>query len=166
MILAVALFIVAVGYFTGPAGRNGQKTPLEELINKTKVKTYIVRVGNLEIKVEVADTNEKRSLGLSNRETLDAAEGMFFVFSGKSQNSFWMKDMRLPIDIIWIDEGKIVGIDQNVQPQPGVADAQLKLYYPPVPVSEVLEVNAGFSDANGLNVGDSVELAFTPPALP
>ena len=61
-----------------------------------------------EIPVEVADTLKKRSLGLGKRAFLKKGWGMLFVFEKRIPHSFWMKNMRFPIDIIWLDNQRIV----------------------------------------------------------
>ena len=158
LLLGVAVFIAAVGYFTGPAQKN-QQSSLKEFVEKS-LSSQTVKIGDLKINVEVADTASERRQGLSGKESLSANSGMLFIFEGKSKNPFWMKDMNFPIDMIWIDDGKIVGIEKNAQPQTGASDEQLRLYYPPVAVSQVLEVNAGFSDKNSIELGERVELSM------
>lgn len=113
----------------------------------------IVKIGNVELKVKIADSPQERSKGLSGISSLPENEGVFFVFAEKDTTpSFWMKDMLIPLDIIWINDGKIVKIDKNVP----ISDPN-KLYSPSQPIDYVLEVNAGFSDKNGLEVGDLAE---------
>jgi uncharacterized membrane protein (UPF0127 family) len=71
-----------------------------------------------------------------------------------------MKDMLIPLDFIWVANGKIVKIDKNVPaPAPNTPDGNLKTYSPGTPIDYVLEVNAGFSDKNNIKVGDSVNLS-------
>jgi uncharacterized membrane protein (UPF0127 family) len=81
---------------------------------------------------------------------------MFFVFKTKAKHGFWMPDMNFPIDIVWITDGRIVGISADVSNNFNPLDPVY--YYPPVPVEYVLEVNAGFMARHGLEVGSSVEL--------
>ena len=65
--------------------------------------------------------------------------------------------MLIPLDIIWIGNGKIVKIDENVPaPVAGTSDSKLLNYSPGSPIDYVLEVNAGFSDKNNFKVGDLV----------
>ena len=52
--------------------------------------------------MDLADTPEKRFQGLSGREILEEGTGMLFVFQEERQHTFWMKDMRFPLDMIWI----------------------------------------------------------------
>ena len=158
-ILAATVFIVVVGFLYG----NPQKanlifvTPTPSVSQETQKG---LKIGSVEIKVTVAKTDEARKKGLSGIKSLADNEGVLFVFSEKSEPAFWMKDMLMPIDIIWITEGKIVKIDKNIPaPEPGSPDASLKLYKPGTPVSYVLEVNAGFSDKNKLKGGTPVDLS-------
>jgi uncharacterized membrane protein (UPF0127 family) len=113
------------------------------------------------LRVEVASTAEARALGLGERDTLAEDAGMLFDLGEPRVPGFWMKGMRFPIDMVWIDEDKtIAGIAFDVQPQPGVPDAELRRYSPDVPVRYVLEVNAGASLALGLDVGERVEFSL------
>ncbi|MGB6881980.1 MAG: DUF192 domain-containing protein, partial [Microgenomates group bacterium] len=106
-------------------------------------------------------TEIQRRQGLSGKENLPEGEGMLFIFESKNiQPPFWMKDMKFAIDIIWIDDDKIVQIDKDIQPpEPGASDNKLVLYTPNQPIDYVLEVNAGFSEENKIKVGDSVNLS-------
>jgi uncharacterized membrane protein (UPF0127 family) len=70
------------------------------------------------VTVDIADTDCKQALGLSGRARLEENTGMLFSFASEGIHTFWMKDMRFPIDIIWLDpSGKITGVEQNVKPE-------------------------------------------------
>lgn len=106
--------------------------------------------------LELADTPEEREQGLSGRTSLPADYGMLFVFESKNVYGFWMKDMFIPIDILWLsDDGTVLAIDDSVQPA-----TYPSVFYPPVPVQYVLETAAGAARANGWEVGDRMELPF------
>lgn len=155
MLFAVGAFIAIVGYLLGP---NGKKLQIPTNQTGTAVNGKIVKVGNVGIAVEIAESEDARRHGLSGRDSLPKDSGMLFVFPEKAKSAFWMKDMKFAIDIIWITDGKVVGIDKDARPEPGVADPNLKLYYAPQHVTHVLEVPSGYSDQKGLKVGDSVTL--------
>ena len=112
----------------------------------------------MEISVEVADTVEKRSLGLGKRSGLENGWGMLFVFEKRKQHGFWMKDMQFPLDIIWLDNHRIVHILRNVQPaKPRVFPPVMT---PPVAGNFVLEIDAGRADELKLQVGHRLKYQF------
>lgn len=118
---------------------------------------YEMGVGEKIIKVEIADTDLKLKRGLSGREKIEDEEGMLFVVPENSIPSFWMKDMKFPIDIIWIDDLKVIGVLENL-PVPTEAESELLRYQPEQPIDYVLEVKTGFVKDNNIKIGDAVEL--------
>lgn len=111
-----------------------------------------VHIGGTEIPVEVAKTGVQRAKGLSGRDFLEPERGMLFMFSEPDFYSFWMPDMNFPIDIIWIADGKVVGIEENVSNE---FDPQNPRFYTPLrPAQYVLEVNAGFAGNHNIGIGD------------
>lgn len=160
-IIGVIIFIILVGLLTQKVQNGELSFPIKnsaETSSKSKVK-----INGITIPVEVAKTDVQRRNGLSNRESLPEGEGMFFEFVQKDvKPPFWMKDMRFAIDILWINDNKIVQIDKNVQPpETGTTDDKLILYIPNQPIDYVLEVAAGFSDENNIKIGDIVDLPST-----
>ena len=151
------IFIIAAGIFYR---KNQGLSPLPSYSKNTPAvqETKNVTIENAVIKVEIADSDIKRQKGLSDRTSLEKDGGMLFVITdNKSTPTFWMKGMKIAIDIIWITEGKIIQIDKNVAPPTaGTSDKNLKLYSPKSAVDYVLEVNSGYSDLNNIKVGDSV----------
>lgn len=114
-----------------------------------------VRIGSdILLRVDVANTTQTLERGLSGRTSLGDDEGMLFLFGTKQRYSFWMKEMRIPIDILWIDEGVIVDVSVDV-PVPG-SDGYLTTYRPSVSVNTVLEVPAGFVALNEIGIGTAV----------
>lgn len=133
---------------------NGEVAGLETVTLPTKS----IKIGEATIETEIADTDESRTQGLSNRKRLDEGKGMLFDFTNTDfkKPGFWMKDMLISIDMIWIYNGKIIGITTNVPIPP--EDRDLEVYYPPSEITHVLEVPAGWSAKNNLKVGDPVNL--------
>jgi uncharacterized membrane protein (UPF0127 family) len=112
------------------------------------------------LKLKVADSKESREQGLSGVEDFSNFDGMLFVFQTESTQVFWMKDMLLDLDIIWIDKNKkIVGIEKNVSidsyNSSNPNDSQL--FTSPSPVMHVLELPAGSSETIGVSVGDILD---------
>lgn len=115
-----------------------------------------VAIGGRVFQVEAASTAMERARGLSGRDSLRDGEGMFFIFNEPDMHGFWMKDMKFPIDIIWIKGDGVVGFSESAAPEPRVSSWRLKIYHPPEAVDRVLEINAGLVRKYGLKVGDKV----------
>lgn len=116
-----------------------------------------VSINNKKYYVEIADTDEKRTQGLSVRTLLPQNHGMLFIFPQKNKYGFWMKDMNFPLDIIWIDSDTIVDISENVPPPSSPTD-QLKIYQPKIVIDKVLELNEGEVAKNNIEIGQKIEL--------
>ncbi len=138
VILLIVVSFIGIGWFALVA------SPDETVYQRVEIGGKGWRV------IGVADTPETRARGLSHRETLEPQAGLLFAFPKPGKPSFWMKDMRFPIDIIFIREGVVdsVALDQT----PG----DLTLVRPKGPVTHVFEVNAG--EAEGVYPGEGVRL--------
>ena len=111
-----------------------------------------------EIPVEVADTLKKRSLGLGKRAYLKKGWGMLFVFEKRKPHRFWMKDMQFPLDIIWLDNHRIVHIIHNAKPSN--PNDEPEIMTSPVPVNFVLEIAAGRAAKLRLKTGQRMKFKF------
>ena len=110
-----------------------------------------LRVGGIEIEVEIADDADERQRGLMYRESLEENQGMLFVYPEQRTLGFWMKNTLIPLDIAYIDrEGRIVDI-QQMEPQ------TTETYDSAAPAMYALEMNQGWFEANGIRIGDLVE---------
>jgi uncharacterized membrane protein (UPF0127 family) len=98
--------------------------------------------------LERADTDASRALGLGKRDSLCDTCGMLFVFDAPGNQGFWMKDMRFPLDIIWLMDDQVVHVERRVSPD------SKEVYRPSVVANQVLEVGAGMADT--LEVGERV----------
>lgn len=106
------------------------------------------------MRFDIADTPDTQQLGLGNRASVPDNYGMLFVFQKADRYGFWMKDMLVPIDMVWLgDDGSIILIDHSVDP-----DTYPHAFYPPVPVRYVLETRAGYASEHGWTVGTKVAL--------
>lgn len=106
------------------------------------------------LRAEVARTPDERARGLGGRDGLDEGTGMLFDLESTRPASFWMKDMRFAIDMVWITaDHRVAGVTADAQPQPGAADDALRRYASPAPVRYVLELRAGDAAAYGIAAG-------------
>jgi len=106
------------------------------------------------IQFEVVTTAAAQERGLGGRASIPENYGMLFVFPEDENVGFWMKDMLVPIDIIWLsDTGAILGIEDSLSPS-----TYPQAYYPPQPVKYVLETKAGEARRQGWAIGSMVPL--------
>lgn len=103
---------------------------------------------------EVADSEAEHEQGLSGRTEVKPGSGLLFIFDRPDRYGFWMKDMLISIDIIWLaDDGTILEIEEGVSP-----DTYPTPFYPPRPVTFVLETRVGEAKAQGWIVGTRIPL--------
>ena len=119
---------------------------------------YTIFVSTVAMKVTLADESSERKLGLSGTESLGDLEGKLFLFDEARPHGIWMKDMLIPIDIIWINNDlEIIYIEKLVYP-----DTYPKIFAPDSNARYVLETKALFVDTYKIKVGDRLTL---PPGL-
>ena len=123
----------------------------------TKTTTaYVIFADGFRVDVEVARTDVARARGLMFRDHLDEREGMLFVFEVPRRYGFWMKNVPIELDIIWLDaEGRVVWIVRNAPPC--VAEP-CPMYVPDAYASYVVEVAGGFVAKHGVALGDAVTI--------
>jgi len=104
--------------------------------------------------VELATTPLEQERGLMERENLPADSGMLFIYQSEGDYPFWMKNTKIPLDILFIDyNGTIIDIKENFQP---CTTNPCETYFSK-PAQYVLEVNAGFVTKNTIKIRDTVE---------
>ena len=93
---------------------------------------------------------------MSGQDALKKDEAMLFIFDEPGMHGFWMKDMRFSIDIIWIDENlRVVHLEENVSPS-----SYPESFIPSVDAKYVLEIYTGQAAAQGIGLGDAVQLSI------
>ena len=118
-------------------------------------------LGSSVVNIEIASSRVELGRGLSGRDYLAPKNGMLFVYKKQEVPGFWMRDMKFPLDLIWISEQeKVVGVTPDVKP-----DSYPQSYGPPEPIKYVLEVNAGFAKANNISEGTAVHFNDTTKAI-
>ncbi len=110
--------------------------------------------------VEVADTPDKRALGLMYRRELADDHGMWFVFEREQPLSFWMKNTRIPLDMLFFDQQmRLVKLHENVPPCRRI---RCPSYASGRPARYVLEINAGLSRKLGIREGQQATVRLEP----
>lgn len=118
----------------------------------------IVIIAGQEVKVKIAKTPSQKELGLGKVKNLPEDQGMLFIYDNYIIPGYWMKDMKFPIDIIWIKDNMVMGYEKDLKPQ--ADNINLPTYQPKTFINYVLEVNSGFVDKYGLQIGDKVKLSI------
>jgi uncharacterized protein len=109
----------------------------------------------VEVAVEIADTQGEREVGLMHRESLPDDAGMIFLFGEEITGGFWMKNTLIPLSIAFADgDGEILRI---LDMEPCEADP-CEIYDPGVPYESALEVNQGAFENWGVEEGDLLTL--------
>jgi len=120
-----------------------------------------LKIGEQSFEVVLSQTSSEITQGLSDRQTI-GAQGMLFILPEKQVVTFWMYHMRFPLDFIWIAEGKVVDLHENVQAVPfNTPDREIPVVTPAVAAEMVLEVPAGFIQEKGITREMSADLAKT-----
>ena len=115
-----------------------------------------ISVGGVELSAIIADSFLKRMIGLMYRETLEEGKCMLFTFPSESMLGIWMKSMKFPIDVIWLDSDlKIVSIMESLPPCDKIF---CKTYYPSSKSMYVIEFNSGFVKKNNISKQTKIEL--------
>jgi uncharacterized membrane protein (UPF0127 family) len=120
-----------------------------------KIRTVaVITTPQGDVKAEVANTKSSRELGLSGRVTMKDGEGLLFVFDNPGRYGFWMKDMKFPLDILWINSsGIVVEAVYNATPE-----SYPQTYINALPASYVLELKAGQAKEFDISLGSKVKI--------
>jgi uncharacterized membrane protein (UPF0127 family) len=113
-----------------------------------------IKLGQENFSIEIANTQEKIEKGLSDRENFCEKCAMLFIFKDSRKQTFWMKNMKFDLDIIWIRGGEIVGISSNVSHENG----ENEVISSPGNIDKVIEIRAGMSEKLNLKIGDIIKI--------
>jgi len=156
LIVCLAIIVLLSRTHASPKIQSSTDSLENELIFPTQQdikKSITLTIAGKRIQTVVADTTNKRTIGLSLYESLGAKEGMLFVFEEMGHYPFWMRNMSFPIDLLWINEDKeIVFIKQSAQPEDFPES-----YKPGVKALYVLELVDGFVADHAVSVGDTAD---------
>ena len=144
------LFIIFSVFIINEFRSTAMNDPLQD-------KNFVV-INEKIIFVELAITPEDRQRGLMERDLLEKDNGMLFVFSEEDAYSFWMKNMKISLDIIWINaDGNVVYF---VEGAPPCVQSPCQTYSPNADALYVLEVNPGVIDVLGIEENTEVIISL------
>jgi len=124
-----------------------------------------VELGGERFRVEVADDNDERARGLMFRDSLDADAGMLFIHDQEAPQAYWMKNTRIPLDILYFDRQLRLVAQQRDVPPCSLGN-RCPSYPSHVPALYVLELNAGQAARLKLENGAVLRLGPGIPAAP
>lgn len=107
------------------------------------------------VDVEIAQTPEERQTGLMHRDSLPEDAGMMFVYFEPTRGGFWMKDVKFPLSVAFIDDEQTITQIIDMEPCDG---ERCPAYTPDQEYTAALEVNQGAFEEWGIGVGDTVTL--------
>ena len=114
-------------------------------------------IAGREFELEVARTPQQQEIGLMNRTSLADRRGMLFLFASPQPIRFWMKNTLIPLDMIFLRNGKVIAIASAVPP---CKTPSCPTYGANANVDRVIELRSGIAKEIGLKVGDRVKIKF------
>lgn len=149
-------FIILGGFILSLSSCKEDKKVIKQTevtFQKEGVLTIFKSIDSTQVKldIEIADTDFDIQTGLMYRNSMDSKQGMLFVFDDVRERFFYMKNTKIPLDLIYINENKsIVSFQKNAKP---FDESSLPSKFP---AKYVLEINAGLIDNWSISLGDSI----------
>ena len=122
-----------------------------------------VELGGQRYAVEIADDDAERARGLMFRDSMEAGHGMLFIHERQEPRAYWMKNTRIPLDILYFDDARTLVSQQRDVPPCTLGD-RCPSYASDQPARYVLELNAG--EAARLELVDGARMALGPGIKP
>lgn len=114
--------------------------------------TAQMKIGGKTFDIEIAATESQQETGLMKRDSMPDDHGMIFVFPNERERGFWMKNTRIPLDILFLDSsGKIVSIHQMIPYDERLTPSDFPARY-------AIELNKGAAESAGVKVGDRITI--------
>ena len=150
-IFIAAVIIGSIGLLTLPS---------DIKLEQVKFPIGLIKVDDIPLQVQIADTESSRVRGLMFQDQLPFDQGMIFVFNQPGLYSLWMLNMQFSLDMIWFDQdGKVVHIEKNVPPCKTPLEITVcQSIVPDGQATYILEVTSGFVDANNITKDSLLEL--------
>lgn len=147
-----AVLVTSLLLLTGcsaPSSPSAQHLPVEAYL----------KIGDTKIDLEVARSRRQQALGLMHRDSLAADRGMLFPFHPPQRVEFWMKNVSMPLDLIFVRGDRVQEIVSNFPP---CSDDPCPKYSPPMAIDTVIELSGGRAAELGIERGDLLTINFYP----
>jgi uncharacterized protein len=147
-----AFIVIALSSCTTGATPSTNASTAPSPPNDMQFDTVSATIKGKPFTLEIADTDPKRERGLMYRDSMPADHGMIFLFDAPDNYRFWMKNTRIPLDIIFLDAtGKVI----DIEPRKAHDETSMG---PEDPTSYVIELNSGAAKNIGLTRGDHIDI--------
>nr|WP_330219967.1 DUF192 domain-containing protein [Chroogloeocystis siderophila] len=159
-VLGIILGTMMLGCATPTPAVSPTVTPLAQQsvnVGQNLPITATVTIAGRKINLEVARTPQEQATGLMYRDTIADDRGMLFVFEPARPVGFWMKNVRFPLDMIFLENGRVKAIAPAVPP---CQAEPCPTYGPETPVNQVIELRGGRAAELGIRVGDRLDIRF------
>ena len=160
---AIVLWVFLLGcshltpaVLTTDSSGTSEQLPRENLGQILPIGAQAIMGGEV-IELEVAKTEQQKGLGLMFRKSLPANRGMLFAFDPPQYTRFWMKNVEISLDIIFLQGGIIQAIASNVPP---CNSSPCPTYGAQTPIDQVIELRGKRAAELGLKVGDRIRVEF------
>ncbi len=157
--VAVLVTLLALGFDLGAAAAAGDVPRMGldgDAATVAQKPTALIAFGSDTLTAEVARTQEERAQGLMYREELAEDAGMLFIFPDNAVRGFWMQNTYIPLDIAFLDPSFRVVDIQQMEPM------TTEQHTGRAPFTYALEVNQGWFEAHGVQIGDVAQVTFNP----
>ena len=153
--LSLLIVVTLFGTFACKDAKNGTNTAVD---NSEPIEIEFLKEGELtltnndsilkKVDIEIAKTANERAIGLMNRSKMEENQGMLFIFEEDNASGFYMKDTRIPLDIIFLgQDSTVISVSKNRKPFDENSEGATS------PYRFVLELNGGLADAWGIQEG-------------
>jgi uncharacterized protein len=133
------------------------QAPAKEVRGQNLPISAYATIAGRRFELEVAKTPQQQQIGLMYRTSLADNRGMLFVFESPQPTRFWMKNTLIPLDMIFLREGRVIEIAADVPP---CKTTTCPTYGTDTEIDKVLELRSGMTAQIGLKVGDRVEIQY------
>jgi uncharacterized membrane protein (UPF0127 family) len=162
--LFLILFILSIGltffYLLNTKNNSNAESLSQQDITKSASVYKTLNINGKVLNIKVADNKESRERGLSGVKDFSNFGGMLFIFPFESIQVFWMKDMFVDLDIVWLNKDKkVIGIEKNVSKNTYNSNNsdESKLFTSSAPILYVLELPSGSSETLEISVGEVLD---------